>query len=102
MKRPYRYIVTPEMLEDRDHYMDPDDCDAYMDALEAENTALKKQMEIGVPNEKLEKRIAALEAKIKSAAEDIESSDDWHTCGTDMAEGLCAACNLAAALKGET
>jgi hypothetical protein len=35
MMRPYRYIVTPEMLEDRDHYMDPDDCDAYMDALEA-------------------------------------------------------------------
>jgi cell division septum initiation protein DivIVA len=78
-RRPTERLITADDLPDRDMWYDPEELDPYMDDAE--------------------KRIEELKAKIKSAAEDIESSDDWHTCGTDMAEGLCAACNLAAALR---
>jgi hypothetical protein len=87
MMRPYRYIVTPEMLEDRDHYMDPDDCDAYMDALEAsivEHMDIERKAEVRA--EKQKRRIAELDAALLGLVDAKDRLFDVHCSASTMEE----------------
>jgi len=72
-----------------------DEAEAKIAELEAENTALKKQMEIGVPDEKLEKRIVKLEEGLQ------EYGRHKSGCGYFDPEVLDCTCGLSA-LKEST